>query len=259
MDNPATAPGAGGEFVEDLAWRMDTDGQRTGTAHKGTNVQTMHQALLKYLNDHGLGAFYTVTLQKQPTFDWVAKEVLRSEDVILLLGFWEIQATGDWVHVGGHFVTAAGVSQVGKLIAFSDPYRDNAEVGGPGRVLPAPHMLPHPATMHNDAAYVSHDIWPAVQTNSPGGGWGPSGYGSTDMAASFDEQNVPDEFASQSGLSGRAASGRGRVRHRRIARRSNAHADPHSDQAANVHAHGHFDGYADDHAIAALDRGAQAR
>ncbi len=199
VDNPNTPPGPGGEFVEDLGWRMDTDGQRTGTAHKGTNVITMHQAIQKYLNDHGLGGWYSVTLQKQPGFDWVAQEVLRSEDVILLLGFWELRATGDWERIGGHYVTVAGVSQQGNLIAFSDSYRDNAEVGGPGRVLPAPHMPPHPATLHNDAAYVSHDIWTVIQTDSPGGAWGPAGYASASLVQDFASQNVPDEFVPVTG------------------------------------------------------------
>ncbi len=195
VDDPATMPGPNGELIEDLAWRMDTDGQRTGGAHQGTNVIVMHQALQAYLTERGLGSDYSVTLVKEPAMDWVLKEVLRSEDVILLLGFWELRTTGAWERVGGHYVTVVGISPDGAQIAFSDPYRDNAEVGGPGRVLPGPHMLPHPATLHNDAAFVSHDIWAVIATNSPGGSWGPADY-ATDPTwwLNFTYQNVPDEF-----------------------------------------------------------------
>ena len=200
VDDPNTLPGPNGEFVEDLAWRMDTDGRRTGAAHFGTNVVTMHQAILKYLADHGLASAYDVTLMPQPGYDWVVGEVRRSEDVILLLGFWEERITGEWVRIGGHFVTVPGVYPQQGQIAFSDPARDNAEAGGPGRVLPGPHMPPHPATLHNDAAFVSHDIWQIIATNSPGGAWGPAGYGDDlTFVLGFAEQNIPEEFQQQTG------------------------------------------------------------
>ncbi len=61
-------------------------------------------------------------------------------------------------------------------------------------------MLPHGATLHNDAAKVSHDIWGGVNTNSPGGGWGPVGYGdASSLITNFEEQNVPDELSQYSG------------------------------------------------------------
>lgn len=200
VDNPATVPGPNGELVEDLAWRMDTDGRRTGSARQGTNVMVMHQAIQTYLTNRGLGSAYSVTLVKAPALDWVVKEVLRSEDVILLLGFWELRADGMWERVGGHYVTVVGIAPDGAQIAFSDPYRDNAEVGGPGRVLPGPHLLPHPATLHNDAAFVSHDIWRTVATDSPGGSWGPAGYAQDPTWwQNFAYQNVPDEFGQVTG------------------------------------------------------------
>ena len=74
-----------------------------------------------------------MTRQKQPTFQWVVSEVLRSEYVILLLCFWELQPTGGWVRVGGHYVTLAGASLPANALAFSDPIRDNAEAGEIGR------------------------------------------------------------------------------------------------------------------------------
>lgn len=200
VNDPATAPGPNGELVEDLAWRMDTDGRRTGSGGQGTNVIVMHQAIQTYLTQRGLGGAYSVTLVKMPALDWVIKEVLRSEDVILLLGFWELRTDGTWERVGGHYVTVVGIAPDGAQIAFSDPYRDNAEAGGPGRVLPAPHMLPHPTTLHNDAAFVSHDIWRTATTDSPGGSWGPAGYaGDPTWWQNFTYQNVPDEFGQMTG------------------------------------------------------------
>jgi len=179
---------------------MDTDGQRTGIVRRGTNVNAMFQAIQQYLNDKGLANAYTVTLLPHPTFDWVAREVLRSEDVILLLGFWEDQG-GTWKRIGGHYVTVAGVDSENLKIAFSDPYHDRAEVTGIGRVLP-----PHPAhplvpTLHNDAQFVSHDIYSVVpQSPSPGGVWGLENYPiyPEDMA-NFLEQNVPPEFQQSQG------------------------------------------------------------
>ncbi|MHC4617177.1 MAG: hypothetical protein ACYTEQ_05420, partial [Planctomycetota bacterium] len=143
----------------------------------------MHSGTIQYLRDHGLWDDYIVTLVEQPDFDWVADEVMRSEDVILLLGFYEDiggAGTGPWVRVGGHYVSVAGVDTAGLMIAFSDPYVDSAEVTGLGRVLSGtlmPHQPPHPGILdpivHNDAGNVSHDIYPIVPTTSPGGHWGP--------------------------------------------------------------------------------------
>lgn|GEM_PF-6151694 len=124
----------------------------------------------------------------------------RSEDVILLLGFWQ-GTDSRWWRIGGHYVTVAGVDSENFKIAFSDPYYDRAEVTGVGRVLP-----PHPAhplvpTLHNDAQFVSHDIYSILlQSPSPGGAWGLEGYTiyPEDMA-NFLEQNVPEEFQQSQG------------------------------------------------------------
>jgi hypothetical protein len=87
---------------------------------------------------------------------------------------------GRWRRIGGHYVTAVGADAQNGVIAFSDPYRDHAEAGYAGRVLPPhwPHQLyvPITTTLHNDAWYVSHDAYPVMPTYSPGGRWGPEGY-----------------------------------------------------------------------------------
>ena len=340
VDHPATVwctapcpanPAVGtwdGELVERLACCMNTDGKSEGGAHKGTNVFKMQECIDEWLNDTGLAyMFYERTIER-PSFWKIEEEVKKSEDVILLLGFWEEQydekylhseidprvpinpigiawhelypqfcnwsectswndtdgdsrlspgdyvdfdgnpeewyvrnvtitinvtngthwkyleftggfnqinqamtnpngtwwheihpefcptvqivnwtdngdgnlsfcdnitfkgdqgiwhveevgtdiiiekGTKGWTRIGGHYVTVAGVNSYDQAIAFSDPYFDNAEVGGPG-VVPVPHPpYPHDALMHNDAQYVSHDFYNVSDNSpSPGGDW----------------------------------------------------------------------------------------
>jgi len=186
-------------LVEDLAYRMDTDGIRTGspTHGMGTSVQDMHTAIVGYLADKGLTDSYDVKMVAKPPFEWVASEVERCEDVILLMGFWT-HVEGSWERQGGHFVTTAGVDRLGQRIAFSDPIRDRAELGFPGRVLSGsllPHSPGHMYSVHNDAGNVSHDIYDVVSTNSPGGTWGPAGYVDTVQALGpLVGQNLPRNF-----------------------------------------------------------------
>jgi uncharacterized repeat protein (TIGR01451 family) len=205
-------------LVDDLAWHFDTDGIRTGISVKGTNVHSMSHGLQWYLyNDPGSPHYrpgggnyyddYHVQLVKMPTWEWVVEEVQRSEDVVLLLGFWAFndppQGEGSWERVGGHFVTVAGINATDLRIAFSDPFHDNAEAGGPGRVFsgslslhsPTPHIT---GTIHNDAGNVSHDIYPVNLTPvSPAGLWEIEGY--PYLPGTFSGQNIPAEFQSQTG------------------------------------------------------------
>ncbi len=166
----------------DLAWYYNTDGIRTGGAWLGTRITDMYSGTLAYLRDHGLWDDYLVTLVEQPSFEWVADEVQRSEDVILLLGFYEELEPGLWNRFGGHYVTVAGVDPIQSQIAFSDPFVDATEAGlALGRVLNGsliPHVpIPgHPPFVHEDAGNVSHDIYQMLPTFSPGGTWGPQGY-----------------------------------------------------------------------------------
>ena len=118
-------------LVDDLAARM------SATAGAGTTPGNLAAGVTSFISDAGLAAQYTVTTQKAPTFAWVNDEVRRSEDVILLVGFWQVPATGGPAkRLGGTYVTSSGVDFLNSKIAFSDPYRDNAEAGGAGRVLP---------------------------------------------------------------------------------------------------------------------------
>ena len=100
-------------LVADLAYRMDTDGMRTGGTWEGTYITDMHQAVLALLAERGLSAQYDVKLVAKPTFEWVAEEVARSENVILMLGYWT-NDSGTWQRAGGHFVTSSGIDLVGR-------------------------------------------------------------------------------------------------------------------------------------------------
>lgn len=96
--------------------------------------------------------------------------------MVLSIGYW-IWTGGYWYREDGHFVTVAGVDSRDLKIAVSDPIRDAFENGliAEGRVpTPHPHMSPEPPyTTHNEAAYVSQDIYsvmpvPPVPPGLPG-------------------------------------------------------------------------------------------
>ena len=158
---------------------------RTGLGMPGTHIYDMYYGIQDYLRDHGLRDEYVVTLVEQPDFFWIAEEVMRGEDLVLLLGWWEEQppGSGHWVRIAGHFVTVAGVDPVNALLALSDPAQDAAEgwgLPGPSRVPRGTlnqHDLLHPSfppfpTTHNDAGNVSHDVYfVAPGSSSPEGNW----------------------------------------------------------------------------------------
>ena len=78
-----------GELVERLAWYVDTDGIRSGIFHQGTKVLDMSQGINDWLNDTGQDNLLYVHVEKAPNATWIKNEVVKCEDVILLLGFWE--------------------------------------------------------------------------------------------------------------------------------------------------------------------------
>jgi len=166
-------------LVEDLAWHMDTDGQRTGDGDLGTNVFEMEAAIAEWLLETGTEDIFYEHTQKAPDFYWIADQIKRSQDVLLLLGLWQNVGTPTypiWVRLGGHWVTCAGVNAARKTLAISDPFYDAAESGAPGRVrdgilIPHPHGG-HGHEVHNDAGNISHDVYEVIIDHlSPGGPW----------------------------------------------------------------------------------------
>jgi hypothetical protein len=211
----AQIPGGGltswGELVERLAWYMNTDGRRTGSNTMGTKVDSLQAGIDRWLlsehfqNGSTLADTLCEVTLKAPTFAKVESLVEKSEDVILLLGFWYQNPfpNGPWFRCGGHYVTVAAVNSDSLLIAISDPYYDWAEGGNPGRIgngtqiphSPIPHADP---TIHNDAGNVSQDIYAVIpQSPSPGGAWSLPNYPvslNPTQCEFFDTANVPDEF-----------------------------------------------------------------
>jgi len=151
----------------------------------GTQVNDLADGIEAYIAQQGLTSDYSVTVVVSPTFQLIEDEVRRSEDAILLLGFWQIRWVGwpiPWpepFRIGGHYVTVAGVDSENSLLALSDPFFDRAEIGLPwyGRVRPNPHLPLHPLpgpitdTLHNDAWFASHDVYLAAPSFTPGGTW----------------------------------------------------------------------------------------
>jgi hypothetical protein len=174
-------------------WNMaaDIDPVTLGWPNRQPANNTIDQADLALVtaNLGKTGFFYEHTIDK-PDFYYIEQEVEKSQDVVLLLGYWMLiippqPATPYWVRENGHFVTVAGVNSQEKKIAISDPCLNAFEdrLIPEGRV-PIPHVHPAPEppyVTHNDAAYVSHDIYNVTLISSilpnppfppcPGGNW----------------------------------------------------------------------------------------
>ena len=181
------------EVIEELAGYMGTnDGpdHPSPNGHPGpyggTYVDDMQTGIDDYLAFYGLTDLLYEHTEPMPSFDYIANEVERCQDVVLLLGFWHIDlvefdpASGEliiwWARHGGHYVTVAGVNRTARMIAISDPDADAAEAGAPG-VVRGIHN--HGATdfrdptydhtLHNDKPLASHDYYGVGPSPSPGG------------------------------------------------------------------------------------------
>lgn len=146
------------------------------------NAVNMNDQFL-YAANYGLtGMFYEHTVM-QPDFFFIEEEVERCQDVVLLVGYWIYDPTGGgWYREpGGHYVTVAGVDSINIKLALSDPVQDAFESGliPEGRIpVPHVHLPPEPPYVtHNDARYVSQDIYSVAQISPPwlppcpGGNW----------------------------------------------------------------------------------------
>ena len=119
----------------------------------GTNVFDLATGAQNWLNKVGLGGNYTINVVPlDPAFpyEFIRDQVLESQDVILLIGFWEQVAADACERIGGHYVTVAGTcpDQVDSAFCISDPYFDKNE-GEP------PAGSAHGSSVHNDASLLS--------------------------------------------------------------------------------------------------------
>jgi hypothetical protein len=133
----------------------------------GTYVSQMQLGLDQYILDYGFDLYERTYYQ--PDFLEMEDSLKKSQDIILLLGFWQM-LDKQWERIGGHFVTMAGVCSESLKVALSDPARDMAVwFGLPGRIRPPSHPVEYPPTLHNDPTYVSQDMYTStLESPSPG-------------------------------------------------------------------------------------------
>ncbi|MEM4703855.1 MAG: hypothetical protein QXJ02_02150 [Candidatus Bathyarchaeia archaeon] len=162
-------------------WNMAADVFPASIAYPpiADNIVDANDLGLVMANVGQKGRFYEHTVMK-PDFYFIEEEVERCQDVVLLVGYWVWTGSTWYREPGGHYVTVAGVDSQHLKLALSDPVVDAFETGliGEGRIpIPHGHMPPEPPyIMHNDAAFVSQDIYDVVPVTPPwppcpGGNW----------------------------------------------------------------------------------------
>lgn len=159
------------------------------------NIINMNDAALVAANMGKTGMFYEHTVQT-PDFNFIETEVKKCQDVVLLIGYWVFNQ-GTWYREpGGHYVTVAGVDSTNVKIAISDPVQDAFENGliPEGRIpVPHVHMPPQPPYVtHNDARYVSQDIYQVMNVTPP---WPPCPGGNLMLANFASWRPAPPFFA----------------------------------------------------------------
>jgi len=148
---------------------------KTNSSGTGTYIDSLYNGALTWIANQGLAPNYTVrlfTLGPNPPYDeadfeFIRNEVLRSQDVILLLGFYQEIEPELCERIGGHYVTVAGTCSdlVDSCLCISDPFLDKNE-GEP------PAGSAHGSSVHNDAYFVSgphgwyHHDWYEVGINT---------------------------------------------------------------------------------------------
>lgn len=205
------SPGNLGSLVEDLAFRLDTDGRRNMQARRGTHWVDFTAGAQKYVKDRRLSGVYVVEAETVPPAAWVTERAARGAGIVLFLGVWEAQGDA-WKRVGGHYAAVAG-SDPGEggdpgsvRLALADPLADTASLGAPGRMVPADPTVHSCRTAHrdhDDPAVVAHDIYRLIQTPALPDGqqvladyFTPDNYGE---AAAFQGQNPAAGRASDAG------------------------------------------------------------
>jgi len=162
-------------------WNMAADVFPASTTYPPVADNVVNAQDLALVNAHlgQKGRFYEHT-QSQPSFSYIEQEVKKCQDVVLLIGYWVWTGSMWYREPGGHYVTVAGVDSLHSKLAFSDPVQDAFETGmiGEGRIpVPHMHMPPEPPYVtHNNAAYVSQDIYDVIPVSPPwppcpGGNW----------------------------------------------------------------------------------------
>jgi len=155
-------------------WNLAADVYPASTLYPPStdNVVNELDAMLVAAHMGETGMFIEQTywaLEDWEFFWFIEDEIERSQDVVLLLGFY---IPGTDYREFGHYVTCAGVNSTTMELLISNPIRDDYEAGlTPGRSpVPHPHSPPEPPyTTHNNASLVSHDAYHVTLVPSPSG------------------------------------------------------------------------------------------
>ena len=139
----------------------------TNVFEPGTVMADMEKGFNDWATAAGVDDDYETELIPGPDFARISSEVAASNDVILLLGFYEPGHSSGEARLGGHYVTVAGYCTEATDICISDPYFDINE-GEP------PAGIAHLSEVHNNAEFVSgphgtnhHDrynVWPVTHS-----------------------------------------------------------------------------------------------
>jgi hypothetical protein len=148
-----------------VGWNMAADIFPITTAWPGAADNVIDANDLGLVNAHlGQKGMFEQHTVNAPTLSlaYVEQEVKKNQDVVLQLGYW-MWTGSTWYRESGHFVTVAGINATQNKIGVSDPIHDAFETGliAQGRI-PIPHAhapLEPPYVTHNNAAFVSHDIY----------------------------------------------------------------------------------------------------
>jgi hypothetical protein len=130
-------------FINQLGPMCGVDGPS-----QGTMLPNLQAGFISWLAMKGLSGAYNSQIVMGPPFQLLRDSILDSQDVILLLGFYEILPNQTCQWLGGHYVTCAGVCTQVPSICISDPFLDSNE-GEP------PPGTAHGSAVHNDAFFVS--------------------------------------------------------------------------------------------------------
>ncbi|HBY99738.1 MAG TPA: hypothetical protein DEO84_00315, partial [candidate division Zixibacteria bacterium] len=114
----------------------------------GTALPNLQMGFISWMASVGMGGAYNANIVMGPGYPEIRDSVFSSQDVILLLGFYEILPSQDCQRLGGHYVTCAGACAQEPYLCISDPFFDKNE-GEP------PPGTAHGSTIHNDAFFVS--------------------------------------------------------------------------------------------------------
>jgi len=114
------------------------------------DLYTWIEDIESWFGDVGLDKGFSITDSVFPSFDFIAEAIEDDKAIVLMIQFGK-NIGGECIGVGSHFVSCAGVNLDQKKIALSDPSINEENPSGED---------------HNDAQYVSHDIYD-VNIGSP--------------------------------------------------------------------------------------------